>query len=157
MAQSNLPRGIRNKNPLNLRKSNNAWLGKVKNSTDQQFEQFTNIVFGYRAAIVNIRTILRRRAQKGMATTVADLVHVWAPNGDGGNNERIYVQRVLRGAGMKADEELDIRKKMQILALVYEMALVENGNNNGVQLTDIDAAYNLLYPASVHNTQESSR
>lgn len=92
-----------------------------------------------------------------MATTVADLVHVWAPGGDGGNNERIYVQRILRGAGMKADERLDIRKKMQILALVYEMALVENGHNNGVLLTDIDAAYNLLYPDSVHNTEESAR
>lgn len=92
-----------------------------------------------------------------MATTVADLVHVWAPNGDGGNNERIYVQRVLQGAGMAADEKLDIKKKYQILALVYEMALVENGNNNGVQLTDIDAAYNLLYPASVHNPEESAR
>lgn len=127
------------------------------NSTDQQFEQFTNIVYGYRAAILNIRTILRRRAKQGMATTVADLVHVWAPYGDGGNNERLYVQRVLRGAGLAADEKLEIRKKMQILALVYEMALVENGNSNGVQLTDIDAAYNLIYPVSMHHPEESAR
>ena len=48
MMEKKLPRGIRNNNPLNIRKGNN-WKGEVSSSTDGEFEQFVSMQMGIRA------------------------------------------------------------------------------------------------------------
>ncbi len=59
-SNTNLPRGYRNNNPLNLRISSSSWLGKVADNTDGVFEQFSDIRYGYRAAIKTIRNYITR-------------------------------------------------------------------------------------------------
>jgi hypothetical protein len=55
-----IPRGIRNNNPLNLRVGNN-WKGEVSQPTDHTFEQFTEMKWvvrtGYRLAIQKKKVI----------------------------------------------------------------------------------------------------
>lgn len=48
-------RGIRNKNPFNIKRSANHWHGKLSRSTDNVFEQFTSIKYGVRAGILLLR------------------------------------------------------------------------------------------------------
>ena len=49
-----LPRGIRNKNPLNIRKSNRPWAGQI--SHDGKFCIFAKMEMGYRAAFILLNT-----------------------------------------------------------------------------------------------------
>lgn len=55
-----MTRGIRNKNPFNI-KSNprNNWLGLVPYSSDKVFCQFQHIDFGLRAGILLLRNYIR--------------------------------------------------------------------------------------------------
>ena len=57
-----ITRGIRNKNPFNIRISYNSWLGKVKSSknSDKAFEQFRDIDYGLRAGIQLLRGYIIR-------------------------------------------------------------------------------------------------
>ena len=55
-------RGIRNNNPFNIKRSSSRWLGKVpfKDSSDQVFEQFTDIDYGLRAGFILLRNYIKR-------------------------------------------------------------------------------------------------
>ena len=45
-----IPRGIRNCNPLNIRKGKDQWKGLLKVQNDKSFYQFKAMEWGYRAA-----------------------------------------------------------------------------------------------------------
>lgn len=44
-------RGIRNKNPFNIKKSSNPWLGKISSEKEPTFEVFDTLEHGLRAGI----------------------------------------------------------------------------------------------------------
>ena len=46
-----IPRGIRNCNPLNIRRSRDQWKGLLKVQNDKSFYQFKAMEWGYRAAV----------------------------------------------------------------------------------------------------------
>ena len=54
-----VPRGIRNCNPLNIRKSSATWQGLVEKSKDAEFCEFHTLEYGWRAAIINIAVTYR--------------------------------------------------------------------------------------------------
>lgn len=150
--QTNLPRGIRNNNPLNLRISNNQWLGKVANNTDGSFEQFTTLEHGLRAGIINIGTIVSRRRKQKLKTNVSDLIHIWAPASDG-NNEKTYVQTVTKISLIQPTDEIIPHNKNQICRLVQAMAYVECGQR--INFGRIENAYAMAYPVSVRNNKKA--
>ena len=45
-----LPRGIRNNNPLNIRRSKDQWKGLAEAQNDRAFCQFKSLEYGWRAA-----------------------------------------------------------------------------------------------------------
>ena len=47
-----IARGIRNNNPLNIRRSKDKWQGLKTLQTDAQFCQFETMAYGWRAAFV---------------------------------------------------------------------------------------------------------
>ena len=106
LARDKLARGIANNNPLNIRKSNWNWKGKKRNGSDPAFEQFIATCYGLRAAIIILtryvtgRSIVNPKAAK----TVEEIIHRWAPNGDGANNENAYVEFVNQRAGFSTNE-----------------------------------------------------
>ena len=45
------PRGLRNNNPLNIRRNNKTnWIGQCNKQEDRSFVQFRSMPYGYRAA-----------------------------------------------------------------------------------------------------------
>lgn len=137
-----LARGLRNNNPLNIRKSSNNWLGKVAQNTDGCFEQFTTIEYGLRAAFLNIRTVVRRRQAQNMTTTVALLVRTWAPANDG-NNEDAYCHTIYKKSGIASSAKVDIANKDFMCRLVQAMCWVEVGCQ--IPLQTIGVAYCLAF------------
>lgn len=100
-----LPRGLRNNNPLNIRRSCNVWVGKKKRVTDPEFEQFESIRYGFRAAFRIIYTYYHGYDLK----TVRELISRWAPENE--NDTAQYISTVMtqlipNGIVRKADEVL---------------------------------------------------
>lgn len=120
--QKQLPRGLRNNNPLNIRISGTPWQGKVSPNTDGAFEQFTSLEFGVRAALVNIRTYIKR----DRINTVQAIISRWAPGSDG-NNVKAYIEVVCNRSGLTATERLQYNDKNKLCRLVWAMAFVECG------------------------------
>lgn len=133
---SNLPRGYRNNNPLNIRiNSANNWAGKVTPNTDGAFEQFTSMAYGFRAAFVLIRNYVNNYG----ATTVQAIISKWAPNNE--NNTQAYINAVCGNTGFSPTTNINPYNQEQMCKLVYAMAIVENGY--APNWYDVNAGWNL--------------
>lgn len=131
-------RGYRNNNPLNIRKvAGNNWLGKVVPGTDNVFEQFISMAYGYRAALRLITNYI-----KDGYITVSDIISRWAPNNE--NNTAGYIQRVCSTTGFYPATIISANDKQAMCDLVYAMAIVENGNTPLPKIQEIYDGWNLL-------------
>lgn len=134
-----LPRGYRNNNPLNIRYNEaNNWQGKVLPNTDGSFEQFKSIEYGYRAALY----LLRRYITKYGLNTVSALISRWAPNTE--NNTDGYISRVCSTTGYLPSTIISANNGAQLRNLVYAMALVENGYTPLPDAAQIQRAWDML-------------
>ena len=61
------PRGIRNNNPLNIRRSTDRWVGVREEQTDKSFVQFKSMAYGYRAAWKTLQSYYNRFCQQSKA------------------------------------------------------------------------------------------
>lgn len=93
-------RGIRNKNPFNIRYSNNSWLGKVRtNKKDKQFEEFRELDYGLRAGVQLLRGYISRGYD-----TIPSIIKRFAPPTE--NNTSAYVNYVLDTTGIAPDSHI---------------------------------------------------
>jgi hypothetical protein len=115
-----LPRGLRNKNPFNIRKSAIGWVGKTGN--DGAFEKFSSLELGLRAGMMNMRTHFRKYG----LDTVAKLISRHAPGTDG-NNETAFVRTVSKAGGIGANETIDWQNKALLARIFAAVVQVENG------------------------------
>jgi hypothetical protein len=74
-AMTTLPRGIRNNNPGNVRRSSDNWLGAAAQQSDAEYVQFIGPEYGLRAMG---RILLNYSARHGL-NTVAGIVSRYAP------------------------------------------------------------------------------
>lgn len=133
---SNLPRGYRNNNPLNIRiNSANNWAGKVTPNTDGAFEQFSSMAYGFRAAFILIRNYINNYG----ATTVQAIISKWAPNNE--NNTQAYITAVCGSTGFSPSTIINPYNETQMCKLVYAMAIVENGY--APNMSDVVAGWDL--------------
>lgn len=140
MMDKKLPRGIRNNNPLNIRKGNN-WKGEVSRSTDGEFEQFVSMQWGIRAGFKILKNYMTGYGGRVKAlTNVHDIIHRWAPPNE--NNCRAYIDSVCRFSGLHEFERLQFSDRNKMLALVDGMIRVECGQP--VSLDIIASAYDLI-------------
>lgn len=121
------PRGIRNNNPLNIRISSTPWLGKIAANTDGAFEQFTDMKFGLRAGLVNIRTYIKR----DHIDTIQAIINRWAPERDG-NNTKAYIEFVCDKIKLAPGTRVRYTDKGILCMLVWAMCLVECGQDVGM-------------------------
>lgn len=132
MKENSLPRGLRNNNPLNIRKGNN-WQGERQPQTDKEFEEFKSLEDGFRAAFIIIRNYLQKRPP---INTPRAIIRRWAPPSE--NNTSAYLDYVCRRAVLNPDEPLkwpsDMLKwsrsnpdRNKLCMLVLAMAEYENG------------------------------
>lgn len=140
MIDKKLPRGIRNNNPLNIRKGNN-WKGEVSRSTDGEFEQFVSMQWGIRAGFKILKNYMTGYGGRVKAlTNVHDIIHRWAPPSE--NNCKAYIDSVCRFSGLHEFERLQFSDRNKMLALVDGMIRVECGQP--VSLDIIASAYDLI-------------
>ena len=71
-----LPRGIRNNNPLNIRRSKDQWQGLRAQQTDASFCQFETLEYGWRAAFY---LLTRTYYHKYRLFTIRAIISKWAP------------------------------------------------------------------------------
>ena len=119
-----LPRGIRNNNPLNIRKSADKWQGLSTLQEDQEFFKFVSMEYGWRAAFVILcRTYYGKYGLK----TIRNIVTRWAPPKE--NNTEAYIRHVSDYTGIGPDRDLGDPQTHPTnwLLIGYAMAVMENG------------------------------
>ena len=128
-------RGLRNDNPLNIRHGKSQWVGMREKQTDKSFVQFTESMYGYRAAFV----LLKNYIGKGK-DTIGKIIAKWAPSSDG-NNTQSYINYVSSTTGINASHALRWEDKNDLVEVVRSMAHMESGIVEDRKL--IEEAYNL--------------
>ena len=119
-----LPRGIRNNNPLNVRRTKDQWKGMSKTQNDRSFCQFETMDYGWRAAFY---LLTRTYYHKYRLYTIRGIVSKWAPPNE--NNTKAYIANVSQLTGIAPDEPLGIptEKPARWIAVGRAMAIQENG------------------------------
>lgn len=100
-AGQRLSLGLRNNNPLNIRRiSGTRWKGQAAQQTDKRFVQFERIEWGLRAAFCILRTYARRYG----AVCIRDIIRRWAPPAE--NDTAQYVRNVCLWTGFAGQQRL---------------------------------------------------
>ena len=123
-----LPRGIRNHNPLNIRRSKDLWKGMAEVQTDRAFVQFKSLEYGWRAAFY---LLTRTYYHKYRLYTIRGIISRWAPPQDH-NDTEAYIRNVSRLTGIDPDEPLGIPsdRPARWMMLGVAMAIQENGTES---------------------------
>ncbi|WDZ72845.1 structural protein [Vibrio harveyi] len=120
--KSQLNRGIRNNNPLNIRISGNAWAGKVTPSKDKAFETFSDSKYGFRAAAKLIRNYQNLYG----LNTLSGIIHRWAPVSDNNDTDN-YIQFVVSKLNVNRNAPLNLYDDAFMARLVHTMSIMEVG------------------------------
>ena len=122
------PRGYRNNNPLNIRRTETRWQGQV-DGDDKEFCSFASPVYGWRAALIILMRTYRKRGWK----TIQEIIAHWAPDNE--NDTAAYTRNMVRLTGIPPDRVLNMA---DYKPLAKAMARFENGFLN-------DAGLNTAY------------
>ena len=119
-----LPRGIRNNNPLNIRRGKDQWKGMAEAQTDRAFVQFKSLEYGWRAAFY---LLTRTYYHKYRLYTIRMIINKWAPPNE--NLTATYVENVCRLTGIGPDEPIGIPSDQpsRWMMLGVAVAIQENG------------------------------
>ena len=166
-----IPRGLRNCNPLNIRRSKDQWKGLVEREqsqtclnsaereglgpkvngllpeqNDKSFFQFKAMEWGYRAAF----RLLRTYRVKYQRYSVRTIIERWAPPNE--NATQAYIDRVCKEMGVPPHFILTIGSLEEddtywACEFVRAMALVENGNECAdlIRRDEIRKGYELAF------------
>lgn len=132
----NVPRGIRNNNPGNIRLSKDKWQGLRERQEDSEFFQFVSIEWGYRALM---RTLQNYRWRHGLQT-VSDFINRWAPHTE--NDTGGYIRKVCREMQVPNSYVPDIEDKTTMCNFAAAISLVENGIP--AVMEDVEKGWDLL-------------
>ena len=121
MKKNNLPRGLRNNNPGNIRINGDLFQGEVRPSKDKSFKQFETMAYGYRAMFVILRNYIRNYK----LDTIRKMISRWAPPKE--NHTEAYVKAVSDYAGIPADDPINVNDREQMIRIVAGMSRVETG------------------------------
>ena len=125
LAKGKEPRGIRNNNPLNIRKGSN-WKGERPNQTDPAFEEFVSMEYGIRAALRLMRNhITGFKGSRPAMNTLKKLISVWAPPSENATTK--YVDFVSANVGLSSSQIIDPDDAALMCKIARAMAFVECG------------------------------
>jgi len=134
-------RGLRNNNPLNIRRGGDRWQGSTRVQKDPDFVTFKELKWGYRAAWKVLATYSRRFAKDRKPFNLFHILSQWAPETDG-NNVRAYVHAVMKLGGIGGREHFPQSdcvsgyRRLTVVELPTEQA-AEDTQTQGVGLSDI--------------------
>jgi len=115
-----IPRGIRNSNPGNLRKSHDVWQGETAVQSDPDFVTFQAPEWGLRA----MAKVLLNYQRAGL-DTVRKIIGRWAPTNE--NDTDAYVASVAMYVGVNEDARLDLTHPDLLVKLMKAIVRHENG------------------------------
>lgn len=136
----NLPRGVRNNNPGNIRmNAANDWEGKIpiNQNTDGEYEQFTEYVYGVRAMIILLQTY----KDKYDLITIRDIISRWAPPPKNPTVEYINFISDFTGYGPDIGYNFDIDN---LYYLVAGIGKFENLGMDVISIEEYNQAVSLL-------------
>ena len=151
------PRGLRNNNPLNIRRSKDEWQGTATTQTDKEFVQFQSMAHGYRAAWRTLYTYYKRLRERKKHFTVENIIHRWAPPKE--NNTKRYIRTVLTLSGIGGQENLlppdNVMGYERLSKLIAAMTVMENG----IRMSQVDTeaifqGYKLAFPENAQELDE---
>lgn len=133
-----LPRGLRNNNPLNIRRGATPWMGEVKwierktgvnaddseavaREYDRTFCQFDNMAHGWRATFL----LLKKYINVYKCNTIRKIITRWAPPNE--NYTDMYIGNVVFHSCTEADTVLHFSDDSRMLSIAAAMCMVENG------------------------------
>jgi len=126
-----MTRGLRNNNPLNIRKGGDTFQGERIPSRDLSFKEFLSMPAGYRAAFIILSTYLA----KGV-NTIEKIVSRWAPSHE--NDTEKYIKFVVKVTKLPKNKILTEASGKDYIKVVAAMSYFENG------ITDPAAQVNAL-------------
>jgi hypothetical protein len=119
-APPKLPRGLRNRNPGNIRGSGTRWQGEVGRD-DKGFVIFATDELGLRACA----RVLINYHRKYELNTVSGIIHRWAPPVE--NNSQAYVAAVCADMCVGPQVPLNVEDPKVLADLVRAIVKHENG------------------------------
>lgn len=134
------PRGIRNNNPLNIRKGN-SWKGERPVQKDRSFEEFESMTYGLRAGFIILRRYMS--GYSGLTqkfNTVESMIRRWAPPSE--NATQKYIDYVSQKTGIPPGRHLSFQNKGVMCDIVAAMVEVECGKSIDKSL--IESAYDMV-------------
>lgn len=120
MNEKNLPRGIRNRNPGNIRRGKTLYKGETQ-GCDAVFKGFAAMQWGYRAIFVLLHTYAVRYGLR----TIRGMISRYAPPEE--NDTRAYVDTVAGLSKTDADRRIDTLRAEDMIPIVEAISRVENG------------------------------
>lgn len=134
------PRGIRNNNPLNIRKGCN-WYGERFPQVDRDFEEFQSMELGIRAAFVLLRNYITGFSGRSFKyNTIRKIIRRWAPPSE--NATQRYIDFVCKQVGKDQNEVIYFSDRTTIITMARAMAFVECGQ--WIEPTKFQTAYDML-------------
>lgn len=130
LGQANLPRGVRNNNPGNIRYNPlNAWKGKVPLSqkADMAFEEFVEYRYGVRALLVLLKNFIFSYG------TIEAIISRYAPATE--NNTERYITAVAAETGIPRNQALS---STQETLRKLSIAITRQEVGNGYELSNED-------------------
>lgn len=115
-------RGIRNRNPGNIRLGDN-WVGLAEMQPDKEFCTFSHVKYGIRA----LYKILKKYQLVYNLKSVKEIINRYAPPNE--NNTGSYINSVAKRIGVKPTETIDVNDKLVALELIKAIIKHENGTN----------------------------
>jgi hypothetical protein len=131
-----MARGLKNNNPLNIRRNNTKWQGLAPVQSDKAFFVFVAPEWGYRAAL---RTLQNYNRVHGL-TSIRQWISRWAPPVE--NDTEAYIRLVCQKTGMPESAEPNINNKTIMCNIVAAMSLMENGK--AAVMEDVYKGWELL-------------
>lgn len=121
---ADLPRGVRNNNPGNIRSSIDKWQGLSDTQNDTAFFQFKDPVWGIRA----IASLLIGYQNRAHCHTPYDFISRYSPPGDH-NPTDVYAARVATAIdpNMTSDMPIDVKDYYVMKPMVQVIITQENG------------------------------
>lgn len=143
--ENELPRGVRNCNPGNIRlprKENmekDRFIGELRPSRDKSFRTFVNMAYGYRA----MHYLLRKYKNKYSLNTLEQMIYRWAPPSDN-NKTEAYIDFVAKRAGIGRKDIVDVSNMTVMCRIVEAMTVMENGKKYVPDMNEIRDGWVLL-------------
>ncbi len=116
-----LPRGIRNDNPGNIRRTATTWVGQSVEQPDKSFVCFDTPESGLRALMKVLLSYQRRYK----IHTIEAIISRWAPPVE--NNTDAYVAAVAKHVGVAPKAFVDVEVPDNLIRLAQAITQHENG------------------------------